>query len=185
MLVDYVGGNHVCGNERDDAVDQWCARWIRELERVDNDRSPICGQPNTPTGALAMSQAETELAPLRTMTVGQLLDMFKDLDPTPEHWEAIVKVLGVILSHAVGFYDNCDDLIGRYALILGLSVVKANGIDKDTAANMVENMGVLAHTMLNADGQEKEWSPDTVARLRVIRDTNPEVAKNAASDAAE
>jgi hypothetical protein len=119
---------------------------------------------------------EEDLKRVREMTVGELLDWFE-----PENWPAIDKVLGVILARAAEFYEDYGDRIGEFALALGLSVVKADNIDKDTAEAMVDHMGLLAYFMLNAEGPD--WSPDTVARLKVIRDTNPEAVE--LSDAAQ
>src|SRR5262249_34923899 len=42
-LVDFVGVNRVFGSEGYDAVEKWCADWLRELEHVENDRCPRCG----------------------------------------------------------------------------------------------------------------------------------------------
>jgi hypothetical protein len=102
---------------------------------------------------------------VRAMTIGEFLDTIN------HRWQVMEKVLGVILANAAEFYDDYDYRIGEFALALGLNAVKADGIDKDTAAAMVHNMGMLAYFMLDA---ETDWSPDTVARLKVIISTNPE-----------
>jgi hypothetical protein len=84
--------------------------------------------------------SDQELNEVRAMTIGELLDMFQAV-ATSEDWEAMEKVLGLILARATEFYDDYDDRIGEFALALGLNVVKANGIDKDTASDMIHNMG--------------------------------------------
>jgi hypothetical protein len=120
---------------------------------------------------------------VRAMTIGQLLDLCDVL--TTENWETIEKVLVVILERASIFYDECDDLVGRYALDLGLSVAKADGIDKITAAKMVHNIGLLACAMWNI-GIDREgnsdWRPDTVARLEVIMETGAPAPSDEASN---
>ena len=122
---------------------------------------------------------------MRAMTIGQLLDLMDPEEATSESWGKMEKVLGLILEQAANFYGGVGDFIGAYALAIGLCVAEADGIEKDDAANIVANMEELVNFMLDAEGV-KEWSPETVARLKAIRDTNPDVrAEPEAVEAAE
>jgi hypothetical protein len=121
-----------------------------------------------------------EYAWVLEMTIAQLLHLLK----RPEDWETMERVLGVILEHAVGTYDNHWDRLTEFALDLGWIAVTADGIDKDKAAAMVESMGALAYFMLDAD-ERPGWYDETVARLKVILSTNPGLADDGAERVGE
>jgi hypothetical protein len=110
---------------------------------------------------------------VRAMTLGQFFDLMKG-GMTPQKSKAIEEVLGVILAEAAEFYSDYQDGVTNFALGLGLTVVNAKGLDKDTAKNMADDMGSLAYYMLV--DTTPGWSDDTVARLEVIMKTNPDFA---------
>jgi hypothetical protein len=116
----------------------------------------------------AQSEYERESASVRETTIGQLLDMLHQRTPL-RSMRLIEKALGVVLNEAAATHDGNNDSINELALNLGLIAVR--GLDKDSAAHMVATMGALAHFTL----KREDWSPDTVARLKVIRDTNPDL----------
>jgi hypothetical protein len=124
--------------------------------------------------ALDDYQRARERESVRALTIGELLDMFDWPQRNPQEMEMIERALGAILSQASAHYDDRDRCVGEYALGLAADVVKAaNDFDKDTAKNIAEALAGVAYWML-ADHEHSDWSPDTVARLKAIRDINPD-----------
>ena len=86
-----------------------------------------------------------KLNDLRTMTIGELLDMLNTSGATDiDAWTKIKTILAHILWDAEDFYDNRADCAEDEVLIAALRIaayaLAENGTDRNTATNMAREM---------------------------------------------
>jgi len=125
-----------------------------------------------------------DLAYVRTVTIGALLDKLCDLPPDVDYGrnrKQMEEILVVILAQAAEFYD-CEDDVRQFAVEIAASAVAAYGIGKYEAKTLTKGMALLADYLLQEHGSE-QWDPRTLDCLRQIRAADPYAAQELATAA--
>jgi hypothetical protein len=113
---------------------------------------------------------------VHTTTIGQLLQWFNSNETiNADTWTRLKNFLAMILGDAEQFYNNFaddeDDEVRIVALRIAVHALTfaARDINKIEAKEMVHEMGLLAHFMLEAQTARAKWDRQTVIALKKIR----------------
>jgi hypothetical protein len=116
---------------------------------------------------------DPELERMRAMTIAELF-----APPTP--WETMEKALALIIAEADEIYRESLGLefdCRLMTLALAAYAFSPQGIDSNAVGNMVTEMALLAHALLQQEEEAVQWDARTQEALRMIRRADPEIGQ--------